>query len=187
MPRIDATERSISPLMMISVIGRVMMATSPLDRPTLNRLLPVRNSGEAAEPMITISATTTARPVSQRSAGLRSRARRLAGLRFAKRGLPVRLLMAGPGAAQGAGEALGDGLVEGDGDQQQEAPDRLVPERGDAQHVQRRADRGQQQRAQPGADDAAAAAEDRDAADHDGGDDLQLVAGAGGGVDGAVL
>ena len=32
MPRIDATERSISPVMMISVIGSVMIATSPIDR-----------------------------------------------------------------------------------------------------------------------------------------------------------
>ena len=46
MPRMDATDRSISPLMMISVIGRVMIAISPLDRPTLNRLLLVRNCGE---------------------------------------------------------------------------------------------------------------------------------------------
>ena len=68
MPRIDATDRSISPLMMISVIGSVMIAISPLDRPRLNRLLPVRKSGEATEPMATMRMTTTARPVSQRSA-----------------------------------------------------------------------------------------------------------------------
>src|SRR5579862_1705877 len=152
MPRMDATDRSISPLMMISVIGSVMIATSPLDRPRLNRLLPVRKADEEVDPMITISATTTARPDSQRSAG-RNRSARPLG-----RALMRRSLMAGPGAAclvgeaEGAGEALGNGLVEGDGDQQQEAPDRLVPERGDAQHVQRRADGGQQQRAQPGAD-----------------------------------
>lgn len=38
MPRVDATDRSISPLMMISVIGSAMIAISPLDRPRLNRL-----------------------------------------------------------------------------------------------------------------------------------------------------
>src|SRR5215470_8209871 len=123
MPRIDATDRSISPLMMISVIGSVMMAISPLDRPRLNRLFPVRNCGEATDPMTTTAATTTARPVSQRAAARSSRA--------------GRLLMAGPPSPQRAGQPHGDGLVEGDGDDEQEAPDRLVPERGDAQHVQR--------------------------------------------------
>src|ERR1700722_18112498 len=155
MPRMEATDRSISPLMMISVIGSVMIAISPLDRPRLNMLLPVRKAGEAAEPMAKMRMTTTARPVSQRSAdwtwGGRGRGRRSRS---------VRLLMTGPPLAQRTGEALGDGLVEGDGDKQQEAPDRLVPERGDAEHVQRRADRGQQQCADGGAGDAAAAAGD---------------------------
>src|SRR5580692_10794269 len=128
MPRIDATDRSISPLMMISVIGSVMIAISPLDRPRLNRLLPVRKSGEAADPMAKMRMTTTARPVSQRRADCNRAARRS----------PARLLMTGPPLAQRTGEALGDGLVERDGEQQQETPDRLVPERGDAEHVQRR-------------------------------------------------
>jgi hypothetical protein len=44
------------------VIGSVMMAISPLDRPRLNRLLPVRKSGEEAEPMTRMRMTTTARP-----------------------------------------------------------------------------------------------------------------------------
>src|SRR6202012_5201628 len=121
-----------------------------------NMLLPVRKLGEATEPMAKMRMTTTARPVSQRSAdwtwGARSRS--------------VRLLMTGPPLPQRAGEALGDGLVEGDGNEQQETPDRLIPERGDAEHVQRRADRGQQQRADGGAGDTAAAAEDRHPADH---------------------
>src|ERR1700761_5676391 len=186
MPRIEATDRSISPLMMISVIGSVMIAISPLDRPRLKRLLPVRKSGEAASPITRIRMTTSARPVSQRSAGRSRSARR-------GRWVSTRLAMSDPVAAlcvstaKGAGEALGDGLVEGDGEQQQEAPDRLVPERGDAEHVQRGADRGQEQCAERGTGDAAAAAEDRDAADHDGRHDLQFVAGARGRVDRAVL
>src|SRR5579862_6520069 len=145
MPRMDATERSISPAMMISVIGSVMIATSPLDRPRLNRLLPVRKFGDADEPTTRMPMTRIARPDSQRRAGRRVSAsgRSVSGLR-----------MAGPGATERAGQALGDGLVEGDGEQQQEAPDRLVPDRGDAKHVQGGADRGQQQRADRGADDA---------------------------------
>ena len=67
MPRIDATDRSISPLMMISVIGSVMIAISPLDRPRLNRLLLVRNCGEADAPTMPMITTTSARPVSQRA------------------------------------------------------------------------------------------------------------------------
>src|ERR1700761_6067295 len=180
MPRIEATDRSISPLMMISVIGSVMIAISPLDRPRLKRLLPVRKSGEAAPPITRIRMTTTARPVSQRSAGRSRSARR-------GRWVAASLTMSATVAAQCAGEALGNGLVEGDGEQQQEAPDRLVPERGDAEHVQRGADRGQEQCAEGGAGDAATAAEDRDAADHDGRHDLQFVAGARGRVDRAVL
>src|SRR5215469_16221282 len=172
MPRIEATDRSISPLMMISVIGSVMIAISPLDGPTLNRLFPVRNCGDTDEPTMMTITTTAARPVSQRSAG-RSRS--------------MRLCMTAPSFAQGAGEAHRDGLVERDRHDEQEAPDRLVPERGDAEHVQCRGDRGQQQRAQRRPDDAAAAAEDRDAADHHGGDGLEFVAGAGAGVDRPVL
>src|SRR5580693_4346309 len=120
MPRIEATDRSISPLMMISVIGSVMIAISPLDRPTLNRLFPVRNCGDTDEATMMTITTMAARPVSQRSAG-RSRS--------------VRLRMTGPPLAQGAGEAHRDRPVERDRHDEQEAPDRLVPERGDAEHV----------------------------------------------------
>ena len=67
MPRMEATDRSISPLMMISVIGSVMIAISPLDRPRLNRLLLVRNCGETDAPTMPMITTTSARPVSQRS------------------------------------------------------------------------------------------------------------------------
>src|ERR1700761_5131239 len=116
MPRMEATDRSISPLMMMSVIGSVMIAISPLDRPRLNRLLPVRNSGEAAEPITRMRMTTTARPDSQRRAGRRR------SLRLSMAGSPLAVVP----LTEGAGQALGDGLVERDGDQQQEAPDRLV-------------------------------------------------------------
>ena len=68
MPRVDETDRSISPLMMISVIGSAMIAISPLERPRLNRLLLVRKSGEAVVPMIPMITTISARPASQRKA-----------------------------------------------------------------------------------------------------------------------
>ena len=43
MPRIEATDRSISPLMMISVIGSAMIANSPLLTPALKKFPLVRN------------------------------------------------------------------------------------------------------------------------------------------------
>src|SRR6202167_6163171 len=68
MPRVEETDRSISPLMMISVIGSAMIAISPLERPRLNRLLLVRQLGEAVVPAMPMTITTSARPVSQRNA-----------------------------------------------------------------------------------------------------------------------
>src|SRR5215472_9107847 len=115
MPRIDATDRSISPLMMISVIGSVMIAISPLDRPRLNRLFPVRNCDDADDPMMAISTSTMARPVSQRTAG-----RSLS----VSRSRPARLLMARPLQPQGAGEPPWTRPSRGDGDNEQQAPDR---------------------------------------------------------------
>ncbi len=80
MPRVDETDRSISPLMMISVMGSAMIAISPLERPRLNRLLLVRKSGEAAVPMIPMITTISARPASQRKAhGARARSSLQAG------------------------------------------------------------------------------------------------------------
>ena len=69
---IEATERSISPLMMISVIGRAMIAISPDCRPRLKMLFPVRNSDDVETPSIPIAMTATARPLSQRSMFLES-------------------------------------------------------------------------------------------------------------------
>src|SRR3984957_19444234 len=169
MPRIDATDRSISPLMMISVIGSVMIAISPLDSPRLNRLLLVRNCGETDAPTAPTITTTTASPVSQRSSG-RSRS-----------------LMAASSQPQRDAQPDRDEPIHGDGHDEQETPDGLVPERRDAQHVERGADRVEQQCAERRAHRAAAPAEDRHPADHDGRYHREFVAGPGGGVDGAVL
>src|SRR5580658_7225027 len=68
MPSVDETDRSISPLMMINVIGSAMIAISPLDRPRLNRLLLVRKFDEAATPATPMITTIRARPASQRKA-----------------------------------------------------------------------------------------------------------------------
>src|SRR4051794_7765419 len=77
------------------------------------------------------------------------------------------------------GHAQREQPVESDGDEQEEAVDRLLPELVGLEHDERRPDAGEQQRAERGAVDAARAAEDRHAADDDGRDDGELLAGAG--------
>ncbi len=60
-------ERSISPAMMIRVIGKVMMATSPLASPMLKMLDPVRNCEETLTPKSNVAAKAMTRAVSQRT------------------------------------------------------------------------------------------------------------------------
>src|SRR5271155_2375262 len=121
MPRMDATDRSISPLMMISVIGSVMIAISPLDRPRLNRLLLVRNCGETDAPTIPMITTTSARPVSQRSADLQ----RSPGSPRSTDSQRALSLTAGSPQPQRDGEPDRDKPVHGDGHDEQETPDGL--------------------------------------------------------------
>ena len=49
-PSIDATERSISPVITISVSGSAMIATSPTFRQMKNRLVECRKYGETLAP-----------------------------------------------------------------------------------------------------------------------------------------
>src|SRR6266545_6016895 len=82
------------------------------------------------------------------------------------------------GRLQPPGHPQAEPPVERDGCQQQGARDRLVPEGRNPRRDERLIDRVEQDRAERGAEDGAAAAEDRHAAHHDGGDDEQFVAGA---------
>src|SRR4051794_38956445 len=159
----------------------------------------VRNCDEIAWPIgssTTISATSS---VSQRP----RRARQVpAPLRSKPRSASGAAVLASPAAggtvdvvesagtadapsAQAGVDAQADETVEGDRDEQQRADGRLLPERVDLQDDERRRDRLQQERAERGPVHASGAAEDRDAADHGGRDDRELVAGAGRRVDGA--
>src|ERR687884_1552006 len=122
----------------------------------------VRNCDETSIPKMTTATRARTRPTSQRTRP-RSRSRRSSA-------------KVGPPLSQRRGEPERDAAVERDRAEQQSARDRLVPERRDAQHVQRRQDRLKEQRAERGTDDAAAATEDRDSADDDRRDHLQLVA-----------
>src|SRR5258706_700088 len=69
MPRVAATDRSISPLMTMSVIGSAMIAISPEETPRLKKFPLVRNWDEVRPPNTTTATATRARPVSQRMAG----------------------------------------------------------------------------------------------------------------------
>src|SRR5436309_12175565 len=113
-------------------------------------LLLVKNCEDTDAPTMPMITTTSARPVSQRSSGpIHAR---------------IRSLMARSSHPQRGGEPDRDEPVQGDGQQQQETKDRLVPERRDAEYVERGADRVEQQRAQSRSHRAAAPAEDRDPA-----------------------
>src|SRR5438876_4440886 len=118
----------------------------------MKMLLLVKNSEDTDAPAMPMITTTSASPVSQRNHGR------------------IRSLMAGSPHTQRGGEPDRDKPVQGDGQQQEEAKDRLIPERRDAEHVERGADRVEQQGAQRRSHRAAAPAEDRDPADHHRGD-----------------
>src|ERR1700761_6994809 len=127
MPRIEATDRSISPLMMISVMGRAMIAISPELTPVLKKLTLVRNCGEVTAPKMMIAINSRPTPASQRS-----------GARAAADSRAVRSRSnAGTPSSQRGLQPQGDDPVQGDGQQQQEAGDGLQPQLRDAQHVQR--------------------------------------------------
>src|SRR5689334_14396393 len=139
MPSIDATERSISPLMTISVMGSAMIATSP-DVTSMLKMFPVvRNCVEVLAPKMTMAATSPPRPVSQRIARRVTEDSR-AGSGPSRSGADT-----GTPSSQGGRQPHRDAPVQRDGHQQQQAGDRLVPERRDAEHVQRRVDRVEQQ------------------------------------------
>src|SRR6266700_3149236 len=133
MPSVDATERSISPLMTISVMGSAMIAISP-DVTSMLKMFPlVRNCAEVLAPKMTMAATSMARPVSQRIARCIAESSR-PGASPPRSGADT-----GTPSSQGGRQPHRDQPVQRDGHQQQEAGDRLIPERRDAEHVQRRA------------------------------------------------
>src|ERR1019366_6072475 len=197
MPRIEATDRSISPLMMISVIGSAMIAISPEVTPVLKKLPLVRNWGEVTAPKITMATTRRNRPVSQRTEPRATDRSSPAG--------PVAGAAADPVAGSGAArvfrsgsnpgapsppcdhEAHRDDPGEGEGKREKEAGDGLEPQLRESQHVQRGVDAGQQQRADRRAHRAPAPAEDGHPADHHRRDNGQFVAGPRGRVDRLIL
>src|SRR3954470_17546383 len=197
-PSTEAIERSISAAITTSVSGSAMSAISEKSsEPVVNESL-VRNSGEIACPIGSSRTNSATSSVSQRPRS----PRQAPPLRRSKPGSASGAALAPPAAGgtvdvvdsagtadapstQAGVDAQADEAVERDRDEQQRADGGLLPERVDLQDDQRRRDRVQEQRAERGAVDAAGPAEDRDAADDGRRDHGELVAGAGGRVDGA--
>src|SRR5689334_1379779 len=187
-PAVEPTDRSISPETTSRVIGSAIRA--------IGRVLPIRKYRFSALPKLSTrqkehtSRTTSSAPttVSQRSAsrsrtappGVRPPPLPVAGARRSVMvGAPC---LCGPPAQQRR-DPQRHHPVHRDGEQQQDSVDGLHPYGADADGGQHTVDRGEQQRAERGAVEAAGAAGEGDAADHHGADDGEFVAGAGAGVD----
>src|SRR3954468_9503119 len=176
---------------MTSVSGSAISAISDRSSEPVVNESAVRNSEESAAPAI---ATTSSRPISsasQRPAQARSRlppvlpSEAVAVSAGGAAGGVVSACTAGAPSPQGGVDTEADESVECDRGQQQRTDGGLLPERLDLEDDQRGGDRAQQQRAECRAVDAARASEDGNATDDGRRDHRQLVASAGGRVDGA--
>src|SRR5487761_2105215 len=152
-PIIDSTERSISPVMMISVMGRATIATSITALVRFAKLGPVRKNFESRVPSITSSTRITSSTDSQRR---RPDARWKSGL------------LGGDAPLATLDEGIGR-----DGHQDHRAVDHLEQLLRHLEQQERVVDQAQEERTERRADDRARAAGDRDPADHCGGDDLE--------------
>src|ERR1700743_3692393 len=154
-PSIDATDRSISPIITISSIGSAMMPISPMFRPVKKSVLADRNVEDSAEPNTSTAMSTTTSATSQRIRPRQGACLPVSG--------PVRSVSTGGGVVrvsdiavrslgrlQTSGHARAQPAVEGDRGEQQRAGDGVVPERRDAAGDQRLVDRVEQQRTQCG-------------------------------------
>src|SRR3954452_3511209 len=176
-PRMLATERSIFPVMMMEDIGRAtrMIGIRASTMKVKFRLVPKLSTVSDAITSTAIVRTMIA--VSQVANRFSSDAPDLSGRAarsISDMGVPL---------PQRAGDPHGDQPVGADGQDDQRTDDGLLPELVDVEHREGATDHREQQRAEPGAPHRAAAAEDRDTADHHRGHHVQLVPGAGRGVD----
>src|SRR5262245_7145611 len=163
-PSMLATDRSISPVMTINVIGNAMSAIGMISRTTKrqNRGLatPSMNAAPITETSTTARMTTT------------SQERQLSHLGTFNLGT-------GPPPLEPVGHPDREGPVETDRQQDQRADGGPLPERVHPEHGQSGPDRGEQHRTEGGPVDRAAAAEDGHATNHDRGDDVELGVDAG--------
>src|SRR3954451_22124576 len=176
-PSVLATDRSISPVTMIMVIGSAIRMIGIRSRTMKVKLRLVPKLSTVSEAMSRTTSVRTMIAVSQfakRFSGDLSDV--LVGTARSISDMCVPL-------PQRAGDPHRDQAVGADGQDDQRADDGLLPELVDVEHRQGAADHREQQGAEARAPDRAAAAEDRDAADHHRGHHVQLVTGAGRRVD----
>src|SRR4051812_37346650 len=167
-PAVEATDRSISPDTTRRVIGRAISA--------MGRVLPIRNDRLRALPKPSTvekdSSRTTIRRAPTTPSHLNKAVQRTARAR-------AESAMAGVPLLQCGRHAQGDDPVDGDGEDEQDAVDGQHPHRADTEGGQHAVDGGEEQGAEGGPVDAAGAAGEDDATDHDRADDGEFVAVAG--------
>src|SRR5215217_4720931 len=173
-PIIEATDRSISPLMMTKVMIRTTIAFSIPNWKRFTWLLMVRKFGTR----VTLYARTTRRTT--RSSPSQLRRRRMRSRAMGRRpflgesGLRARLV-APAHPHPHLSQSSQDDCVGGNGDQDEQAEDSVLDELTDARPTQQALLEGlDQQHTEQRADHRARSAEDVDATDHDSGHDLKL-------------
>src|SRR6266540_3393495 len=152
-----ATDRSISPVITTSVIGRAINAIGIASSVTNRQNLGLATPSMVAPP-ITITATSARITIASHDPSTdRSRT------------VPARCCSGATclPSSQTAGDAHREGAVQPDRHQDQRADSGPLPERVDAEHRQRGADGGEQDGAQRRAVHRTAPPEDRHTADHD--------------------
>src|SRR3954465_2160276 len=159
--------------MITSVRPSAMSATSETSSDPVVNESAVRNSGESDCPTTAVTTRSPTSSVSQRPSAARSRPApsplpAAVGVAGSVAGVWVMGVSAGTAGApspEGGVDAQADEPIESDGDEQQRADGRLLPEGLDLQDDQRGRDGAEQQRAQRRSVDASRAAEDGDVAD----------------------
>src|SRR5688500_18239411 len=160
---IHGTERSICPSR-ITIIMPV--ETRARKEPTWSCCSRYSGDRKFSLTMLPMSSSTTMQPNAVRTAGSNRRRTGLAALR---------LLMALPEQIEPVADTEQSERAEADRDQQDNAEEQRLPQRIEIEHEQQVADGAVDERAEDRTDRAAAPAEQRHAAEHDGGDRDQRV------------
>src|SRR5688572_25707284 len=160
---IHGTERSIWPSR-ITIIMPV--ETSARKEPTWSCCSRYSGDRKFSLTMLPISSNATMQPNAVRTAGSN---RRRTGL------LALRLVMASPEQIEAVADADQAERAKAHRDQQNNAEEQWLPQRVEIEHEQQIADGAVDERAKDRADRAAPPAEQRHAAEHDGGDRVQRV------------
>ena len=172
-PTIEPTEMSISPVMMISVIGKATIATGATPASAIEMFEVVRKYLETCAP------TTKVRDEDDEEEDLPARERRAEAAHCSASASPAPAAPAQPAAASRlALDPLGpprERAVEEHRREDRGTDHGLQPELVDAEQLHAVLQDGEDHRADRRAVDRAAAAEDADAADDDGRDRLQVA------------